>query len=238
MTGDPNQLVPGQPDLPHPNSMQPVDSREPLPISALNHLLYCERRAALVHLEQVWADNHFTAEGKVLHEIAHSGADESQRGVRITRAMPLVSTVLAMTGEADVVEFHKNGSVVPIEYKRGKPKLHRADEVQLCAQALCLEEMLNVTIPSGCLFYGKTRRRTKVSFDDELRTVTIETIERLHELITKRVTPRAVREKKCDKCSLIGICMPDAMRFKRGARAWFSAQLAAHQTAFTGESES
>jgi CRISPR-associated exonuclease Cas4 len=205
--------------------MPPADSREPLPISALNHLLYCERRVALVHLEQVWANNRFTAEGNVLHEIAHSGADESQRGVRITRALPLVSIIHGMSGEADVVEFHKNGKIVPIEYKRGKPKLHRADEVQLCAQALCLEEMLNVTISSGCLFYGETRRRTTVAFDEELRAVTIQAIERLHELIASRMTPLAVREKKCDKCSLIEICMPDAMRFKKGAAAWFSSSL-------------
>ena len=207
--------------------MPPADSREPLPISALNHLLYCERRVALVHLEQVWANNQFTAEGNVLHEIAHSGADESQRGVRITRALPLASIIHGMSGEADVVEFHKNGNIVPIEYKRGKPKLHRADEVQLCAQALCLEEMLNVTISSGCLFYGETRRRTTVAFDEELRAVTIQAIERLHELIASRVTPLAVREKKCDKCSLLEICMPDAMRFKRGAAAWFSTALKA-----------
>ncbi|MEX1115740.1 MAG: CRISPR-associated protein Cas4 [Akkermansiaceae bacterium] len=218
--------------------MPSADTREPLPISALNHLLYCERRAALVHLEQAWADNRFTAEGNVLHETAHSGADKSQRGMRITRALPLVSVVHAMTGEADVVEFPKNGDVVPVEYKRGKPKLHRADEVQLCAQALCLEEMLNVTIPTGCLFYGEIRRRTAVTFDEELRAVTIRAIERLHELIASRVTPLAVREKKCDKCSLLEICLPDAMRFKRGAAAWFSTQLTIHQTAFTGESSS
>jgi CRISPR-associated exonuclease Cas4 len=205
--------------------MPSADSREPLPISALNHLLYCERRVALVHLEQAWAENQFTAEGNVLHETAHSGADETQRGMRITRALPLVSVIHAMSGEADVVEFHKNGTVVPIEYKRGKPKLHRADEVQLCAQALCLEEMLSVTIASGRLFYGETRRRTIVAFDEELRAVTIRAIERLHELIASRVTPLAVKEKKCDKCSLIEICMPDAMRFKKGAAAWFSSAL-------------
>lgn len=205
--------------------MQPAESREPLPISALNHLLYCERRAALVHLEQVWADNRFTAEGNVLHEIAHHGPDENQRGVRITRSLPLLSTVLAMRGEADIVEFHKNGRVAPVEYKRGKPKLHRADEVQLCAQAMCLEEMLGVTIPSGFLYYGEIRRRTTIAFDEELRAVTIQAIKRLHNLISSRVTPLASREKKCDKCSLIEICMPDAMRFKRGVQSWFSSAI-------------
>ena len=152
---------------------------------------------------------------------AAGGAGETQRGMRVTRSLPLVSVIHAINGEADVVEFHKDGRIVPVEYKRGKPKLHRADEVQLCAQALCLEEMLRVTIPSGCLFYGETKRRMVVAFDDELRAVTLQAIERLHELIASRATPLAVREKKCDKCSLIEICMPDAMRFKRGVQAWF-----------------
>jgi CRISPR-associated exonuclease Cas4 len=206
--------------------MQPAEVREPLPISALNHLLYCERRAALVHLEQAWADNKFTAEGNVLHEKAHNGPDEKQKGVRITRALPLVSVIHSISGEADVVEFHKDGRIVPVEYKRGKPKLHRADEVQLCAQALCLEEMLNVTISSGCLFYGETRRRLVVAFDEDLRAVTIRAIERLHELIVRRETPPAVREKKCDKCSLNEICMPDATREnRRSASEWFQRML-------------
>jgi CRISPR-associated exonuclease Cas4 len=130
-----------------------------------------------------------------------------------------------MRGEADIVEFHKDGRVIPVEYKRGKPKLHRADEVQLCAQALCLEEMLSVTISSGFLYYGETRRRTTITLDEELRAVTIQAIKRLHNLISSRVTPLASREKKCDKCSLIEICMPDAMRFKRGVQAWFSSAI-------------
>lgn len=155
---------------------------------------------------------------------AAGGAGETQRGIRVTRALSLASVIHAINGEADVVEFHKDGRIVPVEYKRGKPKLHRADEVQLCSQALCLEEMLRVTIPSGCLFYGETKRMV-VSFDEELRAATIRAIERLHELIASRDTPLAVREKKCDKCSLIEICMPDAMRFKRGVQAWFSDSL-------------
>ena len=126
---------------------------------------------------------------------AAGGAGETQRGIRVTRALSLASVIHAINGETD--------------------------ELQLCAQALCLEEMLHVTIPSGCLFYGETKRRMVVAFDDELRAVTLQAIERLHELIASRATPLAVREKKCDKCSLMEICMPDAMRFKRGVQAWF-----------------
>ncbi len=213
---------------------------ELLPISALNHLLYCERRAALVHLEQVWAENQFTAEGNVMHEKAHEGPDELRAGVRIVRGLPVRSDTYGLSGECDVVEFHgsagilpASGSVslphdvvLPIEYKRGKPKAHRADEVQLCAQALCLEESLNVAVPEGRLFYGLTRRRVDVVFDAELRKLTADSARRLHELIASRETPPAVyEERKCDACSLKELCLPQAMRFQKGVGAWFERQM-------------
>jgi CRISPR-associated exonuclease Cas4 len=198
-----------------------------LPISALQHLLYCERQCALIHLEQVWAENQFTVEGNVMHEKAHDGPDETKAGVRLVRGLPVKSEALGLSGQCDVVEFHADGVVLPIEYKRGKPKAHRADEVQLCAQALCLEEMLNMAIPEGRLFYGQTRRRMDVGFDEELRTLTATTARRLHELINSRETPPAAYEtRKCDACSLIGLCMPQAMRFQKGVAAWFSRQMA------------
>lgn len=197
-----------------------------LPISALQHLLYCERQCALIHVEQVWAENHFTAEGNVMHEKAHDGPDELKAGVRIVRGLDVKSELLGLSGQCDVVEFDAHGSVLPVEYKRGKPKAHRADEVQLCAQALCLEEMLGTAIPEGRLFYGQTRRRTDVIFDAELRELTKETAQRLHELIANRETPPAVyEERKCDACSLIELCMPQAMRFQKGAGAWFARQM-------------
>lgn len=215
---------------------------ELLPISALQHLLYCERQCALIHLEQVWAENRFTAEGNVMHEKAHDGPDELKAGVRIVRGLDVKSEVLGLSGQCDVVEFHRSAGVplsqggplsplsgeliLPVEYKRGKPKAHRADEVQLCAQALCLEEMMGAAIPEGRLFYGQTRRRMDVIFDAELRALTAETARRLHKLITNRVTPPAVyEERKCDACSLIELCMPQAMRFQKGAGAWFARQM-------------
>lgn len=197
-----------------------------LPLSALQHLLYCPRQCALIHLEQAWAENRFTAEGKVLHERAHEGSHESRPGVRITRTLPVRSLELGLSGQCDIVEFHRDGSVLPVEYKRGRPKAHRADEVQLCAQALCLEEMLETGLPRGALFYGKRQRRTEVRFDDELRRLTRDTIDALHRLIDHRVTPLADYEpKRCDACSLIDLCRPKALRFKRGAAAWFQRQL-------------
>lgn len=202
------------------------DESNLLPISALQHLLFCERQCALIHIEQVWADNQFTAEGNVLHERTHEGPDESRPGVRITRGLPVRSLDLGLSGQCDVVEFHElSGEVLVVEYKRGKPKSHAADEVQLCAQALCLEEMLHRRVENGALFYGQRRRRTDVLFDEELRALTRASALRLHALIAARVTPFALREKKCESCSLLPICLPDALRFRRGASAWFERQL-------------
>jgi len=197
-----------------------------LPLSALQHWLYCPRQCGLIHLEQVWAENQFTAEGQVLHQKAHEGADECKAGVRITRSMPVCSFSLGISGQCDIVEFHRNGDVVPVEYKRGKPKSHRADDVQLCAQVMCLEEMLGVSVPSGFLFYGENRRRTPVAFDAALRQLVTETAAALHAMIDSRVTPLADYDsRRCDACSLIDLCQPKALRFKRGAQAWFSAAL-------------
>ncbi|MEY4569258.1 MAG: CRISPR-associated protein Cas4 [Verrucomicrobiota bacterium] len=197
-----------------------------LPLSALQHWLFCPRQCALIHLEQAWAENKFTAEGQVLHKKAHEGEDESKAGVRITRSMAVRSLVLGISGQCDIVEFHKTGLVVPVEYKRGKPKSHRADEVQLCAQAMCLEEMLGVAISSGGLFYGEKKRRTPVEFDTPLRQLVTETAAALHAMIDSRATPLAEYDfRRCDACSLIDLCQPKAMRFRRGVRAWFCAQL-------------
>jgi CRISPR-associated exonuclease Cas4 len=196
-----------------------------LPLSALQHLLFCERQAALIHVEQMWAENSLTMEGKHLHERVDSGAGESRGDVRVARALALRCLRLGLSGKADAVELHRlpEGTPgarlpdvpgawlpFPVEYKRGKPKSHRADEVQLCVQALCLEEMLGVTVPTGALFYGQTRRRLDVAFDPELRRITEEAAARLHRLFSSGITPPPVREPKCDQCSLLEICMPGA----------------------------
>lgn len=197
-----------------------------IPISALQHWLYCPRQCALIHLEQAWAENQFTAEGRVMHENAHEGADETKAGVRITRGMPVVSWALGLSGQCDVVEFYQDGTVLPVEYKRGKPKAHRADEVQLCAQALCLEEMLGTRIARGCLYYGEKRRRTDVEFDDDLRELVRRTSEAVRQCFQSGRTPMAEYDaRRCDACSLFDFCQPQAMRLKKGAAAWFAANL-------------
>lgn len=197
-----------------------------LPISALQHLLFCPRQCALIHLEQVWADNRFTAEGNQMHARAHDGHDINLATTRVTHSLPVSSKTHGLNGQCDIVEFHKNGDVIPVEYKRGKPKSHQADEVQLCAQALCLEEMLQIDIPQAFLFYGKRKRRTPITIDQKLRQLTITTAQNLHHLINQRQTPPAIYDpKKCDACSLIDLCQPHSFRLKRGAAAWFQSQL-------------
>lgn len=197
-----------------------------LPISALQHYLFCPRQTGLIHLEQAWAENQFTAEGNVMHNQAHEGHDESRPGVRITRSLPVVSRELGLIGQCDIVEFHSNGRVIPVEYKRGKPKSHDADRVQVCAQAICLEEMQNIDVSESFLFYGKRKRRTVVALDNALRQLTTDTTKALRELIASRMTPPAIYEKrKCDSCSLIDHCQPQAFRLKRGVASWFASAI-------------
>ncbi|MBB5353691.1 CRISPR-associated exonuclease Cas4 [Haloferula luteola] len=197
-----------------------------VPISALQHWLYCTRQCALIHVEQAWAENRFTAEGRVMHQNAHDGDDETRRGLRITRGMPVVSEGIGLTGQCDVVEFHADGTVLPVEYKRGKPKALRADEAQLCAQAMCLEEMLGATITAGCLYYGEKHRRTEVAFDEELRELVRATAAAVRACLAEGKTPLAEYEpRRCDACSLIEVCKPKSMRFKKGAQVWFDTSL-------------
>ncbi len=158
-----------------------------------------------------------------MHERAHDGSDELRKGVRIARGQHVRSLRLGLVGQCDVVEFLPDGQVVPVEYKRGKPKGHRADEVQLCAQAICLEEMLELGvggIAKGQLFYGKNRRRTDVAFDEELRVLVADTAARVRECLEGKMTPKAeYKARRCDACSLIDLCQPRLIQ--RSARDWF-----------------
>ena len=196
---------------------------EPIPLSALQHAVYCLRQAALIHIERVWADNRFTAEGHVLHAVADKGGTRKARGLRRVMALPLACKRLGLAGTADLVEFHpraEGGEVpFPVEYKRGKPKLHRADEVQLCAQGLCLEEMTGTPVPEGALFYAETKRRLAVPFDEDLRRLTEETAAALAGVFASGVTPPpTVHRQRCRACSLNELCRPDAVM--RPAKAW------------------
>ena len=198
--------------------------RDPIPISALQHQLYCPRQCALIHVERLWSENRFTAEGRLLHDKADQPAEEKRKGVRTVTAMPLASEVLGIAGMADVVEFHiseQREQPYPVEYKRGKPKAHRADEVQLCAQALCLEEMLGQRCAEGALYYGKTRRRKVVVFDEELRALAWQVIAETRALIESGKTPLAEYDaRRCDACSLIDDCQPKLLMRRQNVDAW------------------
>lgn len=222
-----------------------------LPLSALQHLAYCERQCALIHLERLWRDNRLTAEGNRLHRNAHEGGPKSRDGERVTRGLEVRSLRLGLAGVCDVViwkppeaspagvslsqawrlasaEERQRWEITPVEYKRGKAKRSDCDRVQLCGQALCLEEMLGVSIPAGQIFYGKTRRRTDVSFDESLRSKTESLAARLRELFRTGVTPAAMYEKaKCDRCSLKPDCLPELPRRRRSAQSWLDRQLTA-----------
>lgn len=206
-----------------------MDDEDLIPISALQHYLYCPRQCALIHIEQQWAESRHTAEGRLLHERADQPQTERRKGVRTVTAMPLRSLDLGITGVADVVEFHCDPTgeqAFPVEYKRGRPKAHRADEVQLCAQALCLEEMMGRRVPAGALFYGQTRRRNDMAFDDELRELTRQIIVDTRCMMTSGRTPSASYDaKRCDACSLIDLCQPRWLARSQGVEAWLRTQL-------------
>lgn len=192
-----------------------------LMLSGLQHFAYCRRQWALIHVEQQWQENLHTAEGQVFHRRAH---DEEQTEVRgdtiIVRGMRVQSERLGISGICDVVEFTRSPDgialagregryqVHPVEYKKGAPKEHQADELQLCAQAMCLEEMLLCRIDEGSLFYGEPRRRTRVTFSPELRAQAEQMIGEMHQLDERGHTPRVKRHKGCSACSLKEICLP------------------------------
>jgi CRISPR-associated exonuclease Cas4 len=184
-------------------------------LSALQHFVFCKRQCALIHIEQVWFENRLTAEGRIMHEKVHEEGGETRGDLRISRGVPLRSLRLGLVGLADVVEFHRidknKWQPFPVEYKRGKPKPDDSDTVQLCAQAMCLEEMLATPVPEGALFYGRTRRRFDVTFGEAIRNKTEETAQEAHTLIESGITPPPVYGKRCESCSLIEECLPEKM---------------------------
>jgi CRISPR-associated exonuclease Cas4 len=210
---------------------------ELLPLSGLQHMAFCERRWALVQIESVWEENRFTAEGNVLHNKAHSGEIESRPGVLIRRTMPIHSFRLGLSGQADIVEFQPARSgepgvaladrrglwrVYPVEYKRSRDKSGSlAYRIQLCAQALCLEEMLSVEVREGAVYDGSTKRRQPVAFDTKLRGSVEELARRMHQLFQSRMTPLPVVTKACQSCSLKERCFPEAIGAQRSIHAYY-----------------
>lgn len=208
-----------------------------LMLSGVQHFAFCRRQWALIHIEQQWSENLRTADGRVMHEHAHDADFREKRGdVIVTRAMQIASAELGVSGECDIVELHRSAQgislhglegcwrVIPVEYKRGRPKENDCDTVQLCAQALCLEEMLCCEIPLAYLYYGETHRRLAVAMDDALRQRTKQLLAEMHELFRRRYTPRVKRTKACNACSLKDICLP-ALEKKRSAAAYVSETL-------------
>ncbi len=199
------------------------DEADLIPLSAVQHMLYCPRQCALIHNEQQWAENQFTAEGRILHERVDAGTHERRSGVTIARSVALRSQRLGLSGIVDVVEIHPGKKPYPVEYKRGKPKSHRADEVQLCAQAMCLEEMLDVPVPEGALFYGKSRRRKVVLFDADLRELTRRVAGEARTMLSSGKTPLPAYEpRKCNACSLRTVCQPRMPRYADSVSEWLA----------------
>lgn len=194
---------------------------EYLMLSGIQHFVFCRRQWALIHIEQQWEENYRTADGRVMHRNVHDAGFHEKRGdLVISRAMAVSSQRLGISGECDAVEFRKDSSgieifglegrysVTPVEYKRGQPKEDLCDEMQLAAQAMCLEEMLCCRIDTGFLYYGETRRRLKVEITPQLRQETEAALREMHELFRKRYTPKVKRSKACNACSLKNICLP------------------------------
>ena len=199
---------------------------ELISISALAHFYYCKRRCALIHIEQLWDENRATVEGRIMHEKVHEQDRESRGSVRIEYGLPLRSLKLGLIGKADVVEFHRldkdTWQPFPVEYKRGKPKVDHCDLIQLCAQAMCLEEMLSVPVLKGAIFYGRTRRRLDAALDDTLRKETEDTAEKTRDLIASGQTPPPVYEKRCESCSLMGECLPKTIQKRRSVKTYLT----------------
>lgn len=196
-----------------------------LQLSGLQHFKFCRRQWALIHIESQWAENFRTTDGAILHENAHNGTfSEKRDDTLITRDMRVFSPTLGVSGACDVLEFHRGAlgiplkgqsglwQLYPVEYKRGRPKEHNADALQLCGQAMCLEEMLCCDIPEGALYYGETRRRTVVTFTPELRQEVQALLEEMHALYALGHTPKVKPSKGCNACSLKELCLPKLMK--------------------------
>jgi CRISPR-associated exonuclease Cas4 len=183
-----------------------------VPLSALRHYSVCPRQCALIHVEQIWVESGLTAEGRILHERVDQSGVETRRDVKRVFGLPIRCLRLGLVGKADVVEFHMQSdgrwTPYPVEHKRGRRKQEDWDRVQVCAQALCLEEMLGVSVPEGALFYGKEQRREVVAIGDALRRETEDVAAAVHRMLTEGRTPPPEYASKCDSCSLVDICLP------------------------------
>ncbi|HVJ48739.1 CRISPR-associated protein Cas4 [Desulfitobacterium sp.] len=214
-----------------------------LSLSGIQHFAFCERQWALIHVENQWAENVRTVEGQQLHErVDDPYFTETRNDVKVVRSAPLISWQLGFYGIADVVEYsrlpesQKYTEITIVEYKRGKPKSDARDEVQLCAQAMCLEEMTGTQIEFGFLFYGETKRRQMVNFNEELRKQVMELSEKMHELFEKGITPLPIKARKCNNCSLKDLCLPALGKNPKKATKYISSLISEMEEVSTGDS--
>jgi len=196
---------------------------EPVMISALEHYSYCPRQCALIHLEQTFDENIYTLKGHMAHERVDQAIARNEDDIRVERGLPLWSRLLGLTGKADVVEFYDNVPY-PVEYKLGKQRKWQFEAIQLCAQALCLEEMMGCTVPKGAIYYCSSRVRREIEFDTPLREKVVEIAEAVRAMLAGMTLPPGVNDQRCDKCSLIESCMPTVIT-KPGRWRSYSAAL-------------
>lgn len=188
-----------------------MNDANPIAISALQHYAYCPRQCALIHVEQVFDDNVYTARGQAVHRLVDTPGYEIKAGVKVERALPLWSDRLGLIGKADVVEFHPGGAVFPVEFKHGRKREKIHDDIQLAAQAMCLEEMLGVTVERGAIYHASSRRRREVVITPELRHAVETTVNAVRQMIEQGVLPPPVNDERCRSCSLIDACQPAAL---------------------------
>lgn len=202
------------------NAPQEWEEAEVVMISALQHHSYCPRQCALIHVEKVFDENIYTLRGQRVHERAHESEGSLEDGARVERGLSLFSDRLGLIGRSDVVEFRTGEAPYPVEYKSGPRRGSVHDDIQLCAQAMCLEEMLECDVPRGAVYHYASRRRREVVFDEELRSLTEETVREVRHLLTTSTVPSPVADARCPKCSLFDACMPFAIAGVEREAAW------------------
>jgi CRISPR-associated exonuclease Cas4 len=188
-----------------------MSETDPIPLSALQHWAYCPRQCGLIHLEQAFADNIHTTRGQAVHHLVDTPGYEIKSGVRVERALPLWSDRLGLIGKADLVEFHPDGTVFPVEFKHGAKRQKLHDDIQLAAQAMCLEDMLGRPVPKGAIFHASSHRRREVEITPALKQLVVETAEAIRAMLASGKLPPPVNDARCKECSLKEICQPEAI---------------------------
>jgi len=196
-----------------------MNDTNPIAISALQHYAYCPRQCALIHVEQAFTDNVHTARGQAVHRLVDAPGYEIKAGIKVERALPLWSDRLGLIGKADLVEFHPDGTVFPVEFKHGRKREKIHDDIQVAAQAMCLEDMLHVIVPCGAIYHASSRRRREVAITSELRKIVADTVAAIRLMIERHTLPPPVHDARCRECSLKDLCQPatfsDTARLKR-----------------------